>query len=300
MVNVTDAAFREMFVRYGKPDVMWTEFVSADGLCSEGKDALLELLKFSKKEHPIVAQLFTGKPETMASAAKLVASLGFDGVDVNMGCPDKSIEKQGAGAQLIQNPSQALKIIEAAKEGGLPVSVKTRIGYKSKEEMDEWVKTLLNSGISALALHARTRKEMSGPPADWEAISRAVSIRDKLGLDVLIIGNGDISSKEEGIRLAKESGCDGLMVGRGVFGNPLFFSVKEMSDCTIEERLNIAIEHTKLFSKMSSRPFHVMRKHYSAYIQGFAGAKELRGKLFDTETDLEAIACMNAYIKENK
>jgi tRNA-dihydrouridine synthase len=179
MADVTDRAFRALIAKYGKPDVIWTEFVSADGLFLGGKDALINDLAFSEIERPIVAQFFTNKPEMMRKAAELAVDLGFDGVDINMGCPDKSVEKQGAGAALIKNPKLAQEIILAAKAGAkkdgknLPVSVKTRIGY-NKNELEAWLPALLETSPDVVTIHCRTRKEMSDAPARWEHIRRAV------------------------------------------------------------------------------------------------------------------------------
>lgn len=129
MANVTDAAFRKMIAKYGKPDVIWTEFVSANGLISPGRKILLNDLKYSPGERPIVAQLFTSSPEVMLKASQLVAKLGFDGLDLNMGCPDRSVEKQGSGAAHIKDATTALKVLQAAREGApnLPNSIKTEL-----------------------------------------------------------------------------------------------------------------------------------------------------------------------------
>src|SRR3989344_5827961 len=167
--NVTDTVFRRHILRYSKPDVFWTEFVSADGLCHpKGREALLRDLWYTEEERPIVAQLFTGHPEKMYEAAKLCAELGFDGLDINMGCPDRKVEKQCAGAALMKNPELARAIIRAAREGAplLPVSVKTRIGY-NKNELDKWLPELLAEKPAAVTIHCRTRKEMSDVPARW-------------------------------------------------------------------------------------------------------------------------------------
>ncbi len=230
MADVTDVAFRSMFVKYGKPDVMWTEFVSADGLANkEGRKALEIDLKFNKKERPIVAQLFSSNPKKMREAVKYVAMLGFDGIDINMGCPDKKVEKQGAGASMMKNPKLAGEIIQAVKDGikdakkKIPVSVKTRIGY-NKNEINEWIPFLFSQDIDALTVHARTRKEMSLVPARWEHIKEVVEIRNKMGVKTKIIGNGDVESIEDGINKWRETGCDGIMVGRGIFGKPWFFN----------------------------------------------------------------------------
>ena len=282
MADVTDVSFRAMFAKYGKPDVFWTEFVSADGLCSPGRESLQIDLLFEEDQRPIVAQLFTSNPENMYEAGMLVKKLGFDGLDINMGCPDRKIEKQGCGCDMIRNPETAIAVIQAAQKTGLPVSVKTRIGY-NQDEIETWVPTLLQTGIAALSMHLRTRKEMSKVPAHWERMKQIVMLRDKFAPDILIVGNGDVVNRADGEQKAQESGCDGIMIGRGIFGNPWLFN-KEVSreDVSIQERLRVAIEHTKLFEqKLPTRSFHLMKKHYKAYIEGFDGAKELRTKLMD-------------------
>lgn len=295
MADVTDPAFRRMFSKYGKPDVTFTEFVAADGLMSVGKERLLKDLIYSEDERPIVAQIFGSKPENVEGAVKIIRELGFDGVDINMGCPDRNVEKQGAGSSLIKNPKLAVEIIEAAKRGakmgeidGIPVSVKTRVGYNTVE-LETWVPEILKAKPSALTIHARTRKEMSLVPARWEHIARVCELSKNSG--VKIIGNGDVASISDGIKKAKETGANGVMVGRGVFGNPWFFNREiSINDITIEKRLNAMLEHTKLFLELSGefKNFAVMKKHYKAYVLGFDHAKDLRIKLMEAD-DYETI-----------
>lgn len=300
MADVTDAPFRRLFSKYGKPDVTWTEFVSADGLIMapddnhddsglSSKQKLLKDLEYTEEERPIVAQLFSGRPEMMEKAAKLVQDLGFDGIDINMGCPDRSVEKQKSGASLIKNPELAKSLVEAAKRGApnIPVSVKTRIGYNKIEEMENWVSEILSTKPAALTLHWRTRKEMSKVPAHWELAKNAVELRDKISPETILLGNGDVDSLEMANKLVEETGIDGVMIGRGIFGNPWFFN-KEIirdRDISIEERLRVMIEHTKLFCEiLPHKNFSVMKKHYKAYVEGFDGAKELRVKLMDSKS----------------
>lgn len=232
MADVTDVAFRALVAKRGKPDVFWTEFVSADGLyhtreikkMSDAENPLIRDFHFSEDQRPIVAQIFSAKPDMIAYAAKLAEELGFDGVDLNMGCPDRAIEKQGAGAALVKNPKLAVELIRVAKEATrLPVSVKTRIGY-NKESLDEWLIALLEAEPAAITLHLRTRKEMSLVPADWEQMKKAVEIRDRTNPNALLIGNGDVQDIEDARAKISESGCDGAMIGRGMFGNPWVFS----------------------------------------------------------------------------
>jgi len=317
MADVTDAAFRQLIAKYAKPDIFFTEFVSADGLCSAGRDKLMVDLMYSKGERPIVAQIFGGNPENIKSAAKLCASLGFDGIDINMGCPDRSIEKSGAGAAAIKNPKLAKDIIRAAKEGGsgLPVSVKTRIGY-NKNEIESWIPALLEENLAALTVHLRTRKEMSAVPAHWELMKRIVELRDKIAPKTLIMGNGDVLSLEEARTKCRETGCDGVMLGRAVFGNPFLFAdlknfstllhpaggtfrLQNSSIPQTEEKLKVMLEHTKLFEKLLGphKNFAIMKKHYKAYVNGFEGAKELRIRLMEAESASAVETITNDFLK---
>lgn len=241
MADVTDSAFRTLISKYGKPDVMWTEFVSANGLMSEGQKALIRDLEYTEEERPIVAQLFTSDPEKMEGAAKLAAELGFDGVDINMGCPDKTIEKQGAGAAMIKNPQIALEIISAAKRGikasgkDIPLSVKTRVGYNSVQ-IEEWIPLILTAGVDALTVHTRTRKEMSKVPANWDLLKRVVELRNQLAPETIIIGNGDVISIKDGKEKALNAGVEGVMVGRALFGNPWFFDESREISAALPQR----------------------------------------------------------------
>ncbi|HBA45963.1 hypothetical protein A2W67_03200 [Candidatus Nomurabacteria bacterium RIFCSPLOWO2_02_40_28] len=296
MADVTDCAFRQIIAKYGKPDVFWTEFVSADGLCSAGREKLLVDFIYSENERPMVAQIFGSKPENIKKASELCRELGFDGVDINMGCPDKSIEKQCAGAAMMKNPQLAREIIRAAKEGAgdLPVSVKTRIGY-NKNEIETWIRELLSEDIAALTVHLRTRKEMSNVPAHWDLMKRIVQIRNEMKKKTLILGNGDVLNLEDAKRKVEETGCDGVMLGKAIFGNPWLFAEKVPS---IKEKLEVMIEHTKLFEKMLSghKNFAIMKKHYKAYVNGFDGAKELRVKLMEAENALQVENIANDFL----
>jgi nifR3 family TIM-barrel protein len=285
MADVTDAAYRRVIAKYGKPDATWTEFVSADGLAlapTEGKKKLLKDLEYSEGERPIVAQFFTSNPEHMKKAAELARELGFDGVDINMGCPDRSIEKQGAGAALIKNPARARELIRAAKEGAgtLPVSVKTRVGY-NREELDSWLPEILKEEPAVVTIHARTRKEMSKVPARWELVKKAVEIRDQMKVDTLIFGNGDVKDLDDARSRVKESGADGAMLGRAIFGNPWLFSERIPG---LKEKLEVMVEHTETFEELLGKykNFAIMKKHYKAYVSGFEGSAELRQRLMES------------------
>jgi len=340
MADVTDAAFRRIIAKHSKPygpDVMFTEFVSADGLFLRpireslplGKrsdfeeiafsngvapdNPLLHDLLYTENERPIVAQFFTANPEMMERAARLAVELGFDGVDINMGCPDRGIEKQGAGAALMKTPSLARELIKAARRGAelekkkLPISIKTRIGY-NKNEIETWLPELLAETPVAITVHARTRKEMSKVTARWDVIARAVEIRDEAKSRTLIVGNGDVLSIDDAQKKAKETSVDGVMLGKAIFGNPsLFSNSRELENRddprVVAKILFIAVEHTKLFEELfvgsptSGKNFSIMKKHYKAYVNGFGGAKELRMKLMDAENAKEVEGIVSNFLK---
>jgi len=313
MADVTDAAFRRMIAKYsahtrkdgtvGGPDVMWTEFVAADGLMRatpEGKEKLLADLWYAEEERPIVAQLFSSNEEYMEKAAALAVELGFDGIDLNMGCPSNTIERQGCGAAMIKDPAKARAVIRAAKRGagGLPVSVKTRLGY-NKNEIETWVPELLAEDPAVLTIHARTRKEMSKVPAQWEKVRRVVEIRNELGSNALIIGNGDALSVADAHAKVAATGVDGVMLGRAIFGNPwLFHPDKDLSNVPLEERLLVMVEHTKLFAELLHfKNFATMKKHYKAYVNGFAGAAQLRAELMEKNSVIEIERVVHAFLK---
>lgn len=332
MADVTDAAFRHIIAKYSKTEpektlqgalggvsgnyVTYTEFVSVDGLVlapEKGKKKLLKDLEYSEIERPIVAQLFGSKPENMEKAAQLVAELGFDGLDINMGCPDKSIEKQGAGAALMKNPALAREIIKAAKRGVakinkdapcdlggcgvIPVSVKTRLGY-NKDELETWLPEILAEEPAAVIVHARTRKEMSKVPARWSRIFDAVGIRDRVqGLSTnslplntypptLIIGNGDVESVEDAYKKCEETGADGAMLGRAVFGNPWLFGD---DGPTAGEKAKVLMEHIRLFDEKlgDAKSFAIMKKHFKEYLKA-SELRDLKYKLMRTENAEEA------------
>ncbi len=308
MADVTDTAFRQVIAKYsrhgkpgGGPDVFWTEFTSADGLASkEGRKKLSFMLEFSKKEKPIIAQIFSSNPEKIKIACQLIAKLGFAGIDINMGCPDKTIMKQCAGAELMRYPKLAREIICAAKEGApkLPISVKTRLGYNALE-YKTWLPELLKEKPAALTVHLRTKKEMSLVPAHWELARDIVKTVRDIDPEIPLIANGDILSIEDGEMKALESGFDGVMIGRGIFGNPWFFDSKRKNPPTKEERVKALIEHLKLFKKYLTghRSFAVMKKHFKAYISNFDDAKELRIALMETNSVEEAIGVLKNAVK---
>ncbi len=278
MADVTDAAFRFIIAKYGKPDVQFTEFVSADGLCSVGQQNLMRYLIYDEIERPIVIQLFGNNPDNFRKAAELAQELKFDGIDINMGCPVKTVIKTGSGAALINTPDIAKDVIKATKEGAgpLPISIKTRIGFNSII-LDDWMKHLLEAEPAAITLHLRTKKEMSLVGAHWEAIDVAVNLTKDT--NTLILANGDLKDLDHADEMIQKTGVDGVMMARAIYGYPWLFDRSRTRDSiTVEERLGLMLEHAQLYEKVfdPNKHFAVMIKHLRAYATGFDGAKELR------------------------
>ena len=283
MADVTDSVFRQIIAENGKPDVMYTEFVSADGLMHpEAQKKLLFNLDFTENQRPIVAQIFSGKPEKIEGASRLCKELGFDGIDINMGCPDSGVEKQGAGAAMIKNFENAQACIRAAQKGadGLPVSIKTRLGYKSIDEFENWFNAILETEPACIIVHLRTRKEMSKVQAHWEIAEHLSELRDKAGVKTLVSANGDVKNIDEAIQKANDYNLDGIMLGRAIFGNPWLFSKRNPEDISWKARIEVILKHTRLFEdkyilepqKKGLKPyknFHIMRKFYGAYVENF-------------------------------
>lgn len=292
MTDVTDSAFRQIVLSCGKPDVFYTEFVSCDGLCSEkGRPKLIPHLKFKDSERPIVAQFFGSKPENFYKCARLAKKLGFDGIDINMGCPDRKVVKQGGGAALILKPELAKEIIRETKRGArdLPISVKTRIGFNSITT-EEWTSHLVEAKPAAIIVHGRTKKEMSKVPAHWGEIGKAAAVAHKAGIP--IIGNGDVLSYQEGIQKAKQYKLDGIMVGRGIFSNPWLFNRKiDPASKTPEEKVKLLKRHIKLFTELwgNDKNFNAMKKFFKIYITD----KKLRMKLMEAKNAGQALGILN-------
>lgn len=297
MLDVTDSAYRLMIAKLGKPDVMFTEFTSCDGLCSRGRTALMKQLQYDESERPIVAQVFGANPEKYRETAALLRELGFDGIDINMGCPVKAIVKAGSCAALIKKPELAKEIILACKDGAgdMPVSIKTRIGY-DKIILEDWLGHLMETKPAAITLHLRTAKEMSAVAAHWEVMDRAVALIRTT--DILILGNGDVADIPHARQLAAEYKLDGLMLGRAMFGNPWLFDTRRTyADITVDEKLDAMLEHSRLFDNMfrGKKNFVNLRKHLRAYASGFDGAKELRLRVEQVNTAEDVVACVSDF-----
>lgn len=287
MDDVTDTVFRRIIGDLAAPDLYFTEFTSVDGLVSElGFKAVSRRLQFTEKERPIIAQIWGNDPGKFYEAAKIVKKMGFDGIDINMGCPEKSVVQRGMCSALINNPELAGKIIEAVKKGsGLPVSVKTRIGFR-EIQTEEWLSFLLKQDLDALIIHGRTVKEMSKVPAHWDEIGKAVELRNKISPKTLIIGNGDIGSYEDGLEKIKQYGVDGVMIATGIFKNLwIFEKTGKIHNLTLEERLNQLLKHTRLFTEVwgETKSFAILKKFFKCYLSDFDGASEIRAKFMETK-----------------
>jgi len=291
MAGITDVAFRQMLIRFGGLDVIWTEMVSVEAINRNIKKEYEYDFLFEKKEQPVIAQLFGSKTKQFEKAVKLVKKLGFAGVDINMGCPDKNIIKQGGGSALINEPSNAVAIIKAVKKaaGDMPVSIKTRIGFH-KPEYIKWFKILLACKVDAITVHGRTKQQMYTGRADWEAIAKIVKMRDKISPKTKIIGNGDVKDLTQAKLKIKESRVDGVMVGRAMLANPWMFCNKQPKDK--QERIKLLIQHAKLYKKYFKQEKHFdnFKKYIKAYFSGFDGSKEMRVKLMQTKSVDELIA----------
>lgn len=231
MEAVTDVVFRHVVKHAGPPDVFFTEFTNATGWVHAGDPAIGGRLVKTDNEEPIVAQIWGAIPDDFAQIAAYCKTLGYHGIDINMGCPDASAVKAGGGAGMIRTPDVASQVIAAAKTAGLPVSVKTRLGYSRTDEMKGWLAHLLRQDIVNLTIHLRTKKEMSKVPAHYEVIPEILALRDEIAPDTLITINGDIENRTEGLALVeKYPGIDGIMIGRGIFHSPFAFSPTEFSE----------------------------------------------------------------------
>ncbi len=297
MEAVTDIVFRKVVDRAARPDMYFTEFTNATGWVNAGDIAVGGRLDKSDDEQPIIAQLWGGVPEDMAALAKHCKTLGYDGIDINMGCPDKSAIKSGGGAALITNPELAQSMIAAAKTAELPVSVKTRLGYSSVKEYEQWLRFLLEQDISALTIHLRTKKEMSKVPAHWDILSGIVDLRDKIAPQTMIIANGDIRDRSHGQSIVDQYHVDGVMIGRGVFNNPFAFE-KQPATHAKEELVQLLHFHLDLYDKRGEkkRKFETLKRFFKIYIRDFEGASELRNQLMQTRDTTEVRALLDTLI----
>ncbi len=325
MDGVTDAAMRFIVKKYGEADIIYTEFVSAEGLWrikkrGEMENKIWQDLRFDMAQRPNIVQLFGSDPESFYESAKIVCELGFDGIDINMGCPSPGLEKRGGGAGLIRDKCNAVEVVEATRRGvaeyiktqelknsrtqdkEIPVSVKTRIGSDKPDK--EWWHTLAGMNLPAVAMHGRTFKQLYSGEADWDSLFEAAEIIRRSG--ALFLGNGDVkelkNSKTQELKIMTSFGkeidltgrMDGVLIGRGAIGNPWILKRTQehkesrTQEEEIGERLRVAVEHSEVFEKLlPEQKFFVMRKHLVGYCSGFPEATELRKLLVQTNSALE-------------
>lgn len=298
MEDVTDTVFRQLLIDCGRPSVMFTEFTNADGICSpKGFKHVVQRLEYTPQERPLVAQIWGNNPETFYEAARKIEAMGFDGVDINMGCPERGVVKKGAGGGCISHPEIAAKIIQAVKDGApnLPVSVKTRIGLR-EIQTEQWTGFLLDQNIAALTVHLRTVREMSNPPAHWDEIAKVVKLRNNKKIDTIIFGNGDITSLREAREKVKKYKIDGVMVATGIFQNPWMFNEKiDPLKVPILDRLNLLKKHVEIWDKTwaDTKNFQALKKYFKIYVQGFDGASDYRVELMKANNPQETYSTLS-------
>lgn len=298
MDDVTDTVFRQIVVDAAKPDLFFTEFVNVDGLQSPGRDKLIKKLQFTTKEQPLIAQIWGKNLENFRRTAAELVEMGFAGIDLNMGCPDKTVVKNGCCSALINNRELASQIIKATQEGAagrVPVSVKTRVGFNHVDM--SWIEFLLEHNLDMLIVHGRTRKEMSEVPAHWDLIGQARELRDKISPNTLIVGNGDVENRAHGLELAKKYGLDGIMIGRGIFRDPFAFAAESPWPAyTKQQRIDLYRKHVELFAKTwaaGERNIQTLNKFCKVYISDFDGAKEFRERLMTTKSTDELLSLLD-------
>lgn len=289
MDDVTDSVFRQIIAGCAKPDLFITEFVNVDGLQSPGRDKLMPKLYFTTNERPIIAQLWGKQPKNYLKTARKLVKMGFSGIDINMGCPDKAVVKNGCGSALYNNQALAAEVIAATKEGAagrVPVSVKIRTGFNTVDF--DWPEFILAQGVNILTVHGRTTKEQSKVPARWDDIGRIREIRDSIAPKTLIVGNGDVKSREQGMELAEKYKLDGIMIGRGIFSDPYIFNLSSpWGDLPVKDKIDLYKKHIELFVATwtkGDRNIQTLKKFAKVYINGFDGASSLRAELMQQNT----------------
>ncbi|MSR68451.1 tRNA-dihydrouridine synthase [Candidatus Saccharibacteria bacterium] len=300
MDDVTDTVFRQIVAKHAPADLMMTEFANADGYCSPGKEAIKTRLRLSPSEGPVIAQIWGINPDNYYIMARDLVDMGFAGIDINMGCPVKDMIKKGACSAMIQNHALAAEAIAATikgVKGQIPVSVKTRIGFNTIDT-ENWIGFLLQQKLDAITVHSRTKKEMSKVPAHWDEVAKAVTLRDKIAPKTVIIGNGDVLTRQEAMARTKQTGVDGIMMGRGIFYN-LFIFDENQKEHSLAEMLGILMEHIMLYQKTwgDSKTFEPLKKFFKLYINGFDGSASIRALLMDTKSAQEALEIIGIILK---
>ncbi|KIY23214.1 tRNA dihydrouridine synthase [Mesobacillus subterraneus] len=302
MEEVTDVVFRHVVSEAARPDVFFTEFTNSDSYCHpQGIQSVRGRLTFTEDEQPIVAHIWGDKPEYFRQMSIGMAEMGFKGLDINMGCPVPNVTQNGKGSGLIRRPDVAAELIQAARAGGLPVSVKTRLGFTEVDEWQAWLKHILNQDIANLSIHLRTKEEMSKVPAHWELIPEIKKLRDEVAPDTLLTINGDIPDRQTGLKLVDQYGVDGVMIGRGIFHNPFAFE-SEKKEHSTEELLDLLSLHMDLhdeYSHLELRPFTALHRFFKIYVKGFRGASELRNQLMNTKSTDEVRELLGKFASKN-
>lgn len=298
MEDVTDLVFRHVVAEAGRPDVFFTEFTNSESYCHpDGIKSVRGRLTFTEDEQPIVAHIWGDNPDNFRKMSIGMAELGFKGIDINMGCPVPNVAGRGKGSGLILRPDVAAELIEAAKAGGLPVSVKTRLGYKEIDEWKEWLTHILKQDIANLSIHLRTRKEMSAVDAHWELIPEIKALRDEIAPNTLLTINGDIPDRQVGLELAEKYGIDGVMIGRGIFKNPFAFEMvpKEHSPEEYLDLLKLQLDLQDKYAEELPRSMSGLHRFFKIYVKGFRGAGELRNQLMNTKSTDEVRSLLNSF-----
>ncbi len=312
MEDVTDTVFREVVLSVSDVDalnVVFTEFTSTDGLCHEkGRPKVIERLLVNASEMQLlksrntklVAQIWGSDPEKFRLSAKLISDLNlFDGIDINMGCPAKKVVKNKSCANLINYPELAKEIIYATAEStDLPVSVKTRIGF-SRIVTEEWISHLLETAPRAITIHGRTRKMMSNGPALWDEIGKAVTLRNQVESQSLILGNGEVFSYVDAINRFQQYGVDGVMVGTGVFKNPWMFNTNPV-EITVSRRVELMRKHITLYQDTwgNGKDYNVLKRFFKIYLNGFSNAAHWRDAFMRAHGYDEALKLLNRMEEE--
>ena len=301
MEDVTDTVLRQVIARYGKPAVFFTEFTNVEGMFSKGEKHVVHRLQYTEIERPLVAQIWGSEPENFFKAAGKLIDMGFNGIDLNMGCPAQGPVNRGVCSGLINDRPRAKAIIDATKEGAagiIPVSVKTRLGFRAIDF--EWIQFVLEQRPAVLTVHLRTVSEMSKVPAHWDKLKTVVEMRNALSPETLIVGNGDIKSLTEAREKVAEAGADGAMVGRGIFTDPYLFSeTSKLDDKTPAEKMQLLLDHMRLWQETwgTTKHFPTLRKFFKVYANGFPGAQDLRIQLMETQTPEETEQVVTAFLQ---
>ncbi len=289
MEDITDFPFRQTLLKIGRPEVFFTEFVNVDGLVSKrGRSHVFHRLEKSKQEHPVILQLWGNSPEKFVKAAKLVEKLGFDGININMGCSVRKVVKVGCGAGLIGRHDVVERIVKDLQDLNIssPISIKTRFGF-NEVDLEGWISFLLNLKLETIFLHGRTAKQLFSGEADWNLIKKVVEMRDSLSQKTKIIGNGDVESVSQAQKYMGKYGVDGVMIGREVLKNPWVFSNYKPSKKERIEALYCHMEQMEMFTKaFPDKNWQSIKKFYHAYLREDEELVSLRKELFQI-TSLE-------------